>query len=54
MRLEDYIIIAIVLAIVGAVSLYIRRQKKKGSKCIGCPYGAACEAKAKGRGCSNS
>ena len=50
MGVQDFIIIAVILAIVTAVGLYIRGQKKKGSKCIGCPYGAACAAKAEGKG----
>ena len=40
--MENLILIAIIAAIVGLAGLYIWRQKKKGSKCIGCPYGSAC------------
>ena len=40
--MADLIIIAVVLAIVIAVSIYIARQKKKGVKCIGCPHGGKC------------
>ena len=36
--MADLIIIAVVLAVVIAVTVYIVRQKKKGVKCIGCPY----------------
>ncbi len=38
----DYIAIALILAVVGAASLYIIRAKKKGRKCIGCPYADKC------------
>ncbi len=46
----DAIIILIVLMILGTAIWYIRRQKKKGAKCIGCPYAGAC-AKQKQNGC---
>ena len=45
MRIEDIIIIIILLVIVAAVGFYIYKEKKKGSKCIGCPYGKECSGK---------
>ncbi len=39
--IEIIAIIAIVL-IVGSAVLYIVKEKKKGKKCIGCPYAASC------------
>ncbi len=42
MVLEDLIVIAILILLAGGISLYIYRQKKKGNKCIGCPYGKNC------------
>ena len=33
----DLIIILAVLTIVGGAAWYVRRAKKKGKKCIGCP-----------------
>ncbi len=42
MGIEDIIIIAILVLIVAGISLYIYREKKKGSKCIGCPYSKSC------------
>lgn len=37
------IIVAIFLAgIIGAAIAYIIKTKKKGTKCIGCPYASAC------------
>ena len=38
----DYIIILIVLLIIGAALFYIIRAKKKGQKCIGCPFSKTC------------
>ena len=38
---EIIAIVALVLVIGGALS-YIIRAKKKGQKCIGCPYSAEC------------
>ena len=34
----DILIILAVLLVVGGASLYIWRAKKRGQKCIGCPY----------------
>ncbi len=48
--MENIIIIAVVLIIVGLAALYIYKVKKRGQKCIGCPYGKTCCSKAKG-GC---
>ena len=36
--MENFIIIAILLVIIGLAIWYIVRAKKKGQKCIGCPY----------------
>ncbi len=40
--MEDYIIIAIVLAIVGGIVAYLYKSKKRGETCIGCPYAKQC------------
>ena len=45
--IDAIIIIAIVL-IVGGASFYLIRAKKRGQKCIGCPYAKECG----GRSCS--
>ena len=34
--------IIVILLIVGGALLYIIRAKKKGKKCIGCPYAESC------------
>ena len=42
--MENYIIIVVLLAIVGLSAFYVYKAKKKGKKCIGCPYGGSCDA----------
>ena len=44
----DYIVIAVVAVILGAVIAYIRKSRKKGVKCIGCPDGARCAGNCSG------
>ena len=46
----DIIVILIVAVIIGAICFYLWRQKKKGVKCIGCPYSKECSGKC---GCHN-
>lgn len=43
--MENIIIVAILIVIVGLAALYVYRAKKKGKKCIGCPDGCSCSAK---------
>ena len=40
--MEDYIIGAILIAIIGGIIYYLYRSKKRGQKCIGCPYCEQC------------
>lgn len=42
MGIIDYILIAVVLAIVGGAAFYIYKAKKSGKKCIGCPDSGSC------------
>lgn len=52
--MADFIVIAVVLVIIGAAIVYIRKEKKKGVKCIGCPAAAECAKRqnaASGCGC---
>ena len=42
MNYVDYFVVAVILIIIGSALWYIRRTKKKGVKCIGCPDGAKC------------
>lgn len=46
--MENYIIIAIVAVIVVAIIIYLRRAKKRGETCIGCPYAKQCSGKCSG------
>ena len=38
----DFLIIAVILAIVGGAAFYIYKAKKSGAKCIGCPQAKTC------------
>ena len=40
--MENIIVLAIVVLIVGTAIFWIRREKKKGARCIGCPNGGDC------------
>ena len=40
--MTDFIAIIVLAVIVIAAALYIRKAKKSGVKCIGCPRGASC------------
>ena len=43
--MENFIILGILLIIVGTASYYIYKEKKKGSRCIGCSSSGCCSAK---------
>jgi len=46
----DFIILAAVAAIIGSVVFYIRKEKKAGAKCIGCPDAKTCSGNCAGCG----
>ena len=46
--MENVIIAVILLAIVGGIVWYLRRAKKRGETCIGCPYAKKCGGKCNG------
>lgn len=46
--MDNVIIIAVLLCIIASVVCYLRRAKKRGEVCIGCPYSRQCEG-SKGR-----
>ena len=50
----DYIAIAAIVLIVGAAVFYIVRAKKRGEKCVGCPYAKECGGKCGGCGCTET
>lgn len=52
MKPIDIIILAVVAAVVGLVSWYLYRARKKGVKCIGCPEGVKCGERC--QGCSGN
>ena len=45
--MENFIIIAVIVVIIGLALFYIYKSKKNGKKCIGCPYSDSC-----GKNCS--
>lgn len=53
--MQDMIIVAVILVIVGLAVRYIYKAKKSGAKCVGCAVGDGCcskaQAKAEGAGC---
>ncbi len=50
--MENIIIIAVLIIIIGLAVLYVYKAKKSGRKCIGCPYGDKCSsANSKGSCC---
>ena len=42
--MENVIIIAILIAIIGAAAFYVYKAKKNGRKCIGCPNSCGCSS----------
>ena len=40
--MADFIVIVVLVALVGAAVLYIRKEKKKGTRCIVCPAAGTC------------
>lgn len=50
--MENVIIIAILIAIIGSAAFYVYKAKKSGKKCIGCPDGCGCSRQGGCSGCS--
>ena len=50
--MTDFIIIAIVAIIVGSAVWYIRKEKRRGVQCVGCPDSKTCSGCCSG--CSGS
>lgn len=46
--MENFIIIVILLGITGGIVRYLRKAKKRGDACIGCPYSKQCGEKCNG------
>ena len=49
--MTNIIAVLVIAALVGGASYYIYKEKKKGTRCIGCPMAGNCQ-KAKLGGCS--
>lgn len=43
--MENIIVILILLIIAGSILWYLIRAKKRGQKCVGCPYAKECQKK---------
>ncbi len=46
--LVDFVVMLIIALLVVAAMVYIRREKKRGVTCIGCPHAAECAKKKQG------
>lgn len=52
--MDSIIVLAVIAAIITGVIAYIRKEKKKGVKCIGCPDAQHCSGHCSGcKGCGN-
>ena len=51
MTAADILPILLIVLIIGSVCFYFYKQKKKGRKCIGCPYHSTCQLAGKGHSC---
>ena len=49
--MTDIILVFIIGAIVGLASGYLRKARKKGVKCVGCPDSGSCSGNCSGCGC---
>ena len=43
--MENIIIVVAIVLVVGLASFYVYKSKKRGRKCIGCPYADSCSKK---------
>ena len=43
MTLTDIIVLLVIALAVGGAVFYIVRAKRRGQKCVGCPYAKECE-----------
>lgn len=48
--MENIIIVLILVMLAAGIVFYLIRAKRRGEKCIGCPYAKQCEGKC---GCNN-
>lgn len=52
--MENLIVIAVILLLVGAAVVYIIKEKKRGTKCIGCPAAGQCARRNGGGSCGSN
>ncbi len=52
--MTDIIIIVVLVLILGAALTYMRKEKKRGVKCIGCPDAEACAKRRNGESCQDT
>ncbi len=38
----DILVAILIAAILGGIGFYLFRSRKKGKKCVGCPYSGSC------------
>ena len=50
----DLILIAILFLIVGGILFYLWRARRRGEKCIGCPYAKMCQSGKCGGACTGT
>ena len=43
MNLATILAVVVLVAVISLAGLYIYREKKRGVKCVGCPYAGSCE-----------
>lgn len=48
----DFVVIAVIAAVIGFAAWYIYKSRKKGIQCIGCPDAKSCASKGCGGNCS--
>jgi len=46
--MEDLILVAVLVLIIGGAVVYIIKEKKRGVKCIGCPAAGECASHGQG------
>ena len=51
--METVIAVVILLIILGLACLYIYKAKKRGDKCVGCPYAKTCGGGGGSCGCGS-
>lgn len=52
--MTDFVIILVLILILGSALLYMKKEKKKGVTCIGCPDADVCAKRRNGEGCNSA